>query len=61
MSDIITRMACESALRRIANGDMDALEIIYNKLGKRIYLLAYSILGITQAACEKNTAARWKS
>ena len=50
MNDIITRAACERALRRIAQGDMDGLETIYDKLGKRIYLLAYSILGDTHAA-----------
>ena len=50
MSDIITRAACEHALRQIARGDMDGLETIYDKLGRRIYLLAYSILGDTHAA-----------
>jgi RNA polymerase sigma-70 factor (ECF subfamily) len=29
---------------------MDGLETMYNKLGRRIYLLAYSILGDTHAA-----------
>ena len=69
MSDIMTRSACEHALRRLASGDMGALEIIYDKLGKRIYLLAYSILGDTHAAedvmqetfvriCEKAPALR---
>ena len=42
MNDMITRAACEHALRRIAQGDMDGLETIYDKLGRRIYLLAYS-------------------
>lgn len=50
MNDMITRAACEHALRRIAQGDMDGLETIYDKLGRRIYLLAYSILGDTHAA-----------
>ena len=50
MNDIVTRAVCERALRRIAQGDMDGLETIYNKLGRRIYLLAYSILGDTHAA-----------
>ena len=50
MKDMITRAACEHALRRIAQGDMDGLETIYDKLGRRIYLLAYSILGDTHAA-----------
>ncbi len=50
MNDMITRTACEHALRRIARGDMDGLETIYDKLGRRIYLLAYSILGDTHAA-----------
>lgn len=50
MNDLITRALCEQALRRIARGDMDGLETIYDKLGRRIYLLAYSILGDTHAA-----------
>jgi RNA polymerase sigma-70 factor (ECF subfamily) len=50
VNDIITRAACEHALRRIAQGDMDGLETIYDKLGRRIYLLAYSILGDSHAA-----------
>ncbi|HHT53518.1 MAG TPA: hypothetical protein GX011_01100 [Clostridiales bacterium] len=36
--------ACDSALGRLASGDMDALEIIYDKLGRRIFLMALSIL-----------------
>ena len=50
MNDLITRALCEQALRRIARGDMDGLETIYDKLGRRIYLLAYSILGDAHAA-----------
>ena len=50
MNDIVTRTVCEHALRRIAQGDMDGLETIYEKMGRRIYLLAYSILGDPHAA-----------
>ena len=50
MNDIIKRAACEHALRRIARGDTDGLETVYNHMGKQIYLLAYSILGDTHAA-----------
>ena len=34
MNDLITRALCEQALRRIARGDMDGLETIYDKLGR---------------------------
>lgn len=37
--------ACDKALSRIASGDTEALAIIYDVLGRKIYMLAYSILG----------------
>lgn len=50
MSNILTRIACDGALRRLAEGESDALEIIYDKLGRRIFLLALSILNDPHAA-----------
>lgn len=46
----ITRIACDRALRRLAEGDMDALETIYHKLGRKIFMTAFSVLGDTHAA-----------
>ena len=37
--------ACDEALNRIAEGDHEALTVIYDKLGRKIFMLAYSILG----------------
>ena len=48
--DPLTDIACDAALRRLANGDTDALTVIYNKLGRQIFLLSYSILGDSYAA-----------
>ena len=45
-----TDAACDMALCRIAEGDHEALAVIYKKLGRQIYLLAYSILQDTYAA-----------
>ena len=45
-----TDAACDMALCRIASGDHEALTVIYKKLGRQIYLLAYSILQDTYAA-----------
>lgn len=44
MPDNLTNSACDAALCRIANGDMAALEVIYDKLGRRIFTLSLSIL-----------------
>jgi len=46
----LTRTACDRAMQRLAQGDMDALETIYHKLGRNIFLTAYSILGDTHTA-----------
>ena len=46
----ITRAVCDRALRRLAEGDMDALEIIYHRLGRKIFMTAFSVLGDTHAA-----------
>ena len=45
-----TDAACDTALCRIAEGDHDALTVIYKKLGRQIYMLAYSILQDTYSA-----------
>ncbi len=44
MADIFTRKYCDEALIRLAKGDMDALTVIYDKLGRKIFMLAFSIL-----------------
>ena len=41
---------CDAALCRIANGEPEALNDIYQKLGRQIYMLAYSILQDTHRA-----------
>jgi len=41
---------CDTALRRIADGDNEALAIIYRELGRQIYTVAYSILQDVHAA-----------
>ena len=50
MSQIGIRLACDKALRRLAEGDHEALSILYDCLGRRIYLLALSILQDPHAA-----------
>ena len=37
--------ACDDALSRVASGDHEALSVIYDALGRKIYMIAYSILG----------------
>ena len=46
----LTRTACDRALQRLAQGDTEALEIIYHKLGRKIYMTAYAVLGDTHTA-----------
>ncbi|MBQ7604161.1 MAG: RNA polymerase sigma factor [Clostridia bacterium] len=41
---------CDAAMKKIAAGDMDGVDIIYKHLGKQIYTLALSILGNETAA-----------
>lgn len=48
--DIFLNHQCDRALSRLANGDMSALEDIYHQLGRRIYMLALSILRDTHSA-----------
>ena len=48
--DIFANQQCDRALCRLADGDMSALEDIYHILGRRIYMLAMSILRDTHAA-----------
>ena len=42
--------ACDAALCRIADGESDALAVIYEKLGRKIFMLSFSILGNKQDA-----------
>ena len=37
--------ACNAAVKKIASGDMTALSVLYEKTGRQVYSLAYSILG----------------
>ncbi|MBQ9080354.1 MAG: RNA polymerase sigma factor [Clostridia bacterium] len=48
--DVFLNQQCDNALRRLASGDMSALEDIYSKLGRRIYMLALSVLRDTHSA-----------
>ena len=41
---------CDEALCRVRDGDMTGLETIYNMLGRRIYMLALSVLKDTESA-----------
>ncbi|MBR4012651.1 MAG: RNA polymerase sigma factor [Clostridia bacterium] len=50
MTENLTNKYCDDALCRIANGDVDALTVIYNKMGRRIFLLAFSILRDRESA-----------
>ncbi len=42
--NIFERSALDRALVRLAEGDLDALTVVYERMGRRIYLLALSIL-----------------
>lgn len=44
MADIFTNKHCDDALIKLAKGDMSALAVIYDKLGRKIFMLAFSIL-----------------
>lgn len=44
MRDSITNKYLNDALSRLASGDMGALSVVYDKLGRRIYMLACAIL-----------------
>ena len=50
MRDPFRRHACDKALRQLAEGDSEALAILHDKLGRRVYLLVLSILRDTHAA-----------
>ena len=50
MSNLYRRAACDRALRRLAEGDTEALDTLYHHLGRPVYLLALSILRDTHAA-----------
>ena len=45
LTNLSVENACDKALSRVASGDTEALAIIYDVLGRKIYMLAYSILG----------------
>ena len=45
-----TDKACDSALCRLAEGDTEALTVIYNTMKRRIFMLAFSILREESAA-----------
>ncbi|MBQ7322460.1 MAG: sigma-70 family RNA polymerase sigma factor [Clostridia bacterium] len=46
----LTRTVCDRALKRLAEGDIDALETIYHRIGRKIFITAFSVLGDTHAA-----------
>ncbi len=50
MTDYFINKQCDEALLVLAEGNMDGLVTIYNKLGRRIYMLAFSILREKEAA-----------
>ena len=50
MTDYFINKQCDEALQGLAEGNMDGLVTIYNKLGRRIFMLAFSILRDKEAA-----------
>lgn len=50
MRDPFHRHACDRALRQLAEGDHDALTVLHERLGRRVYLLALSVLRDPHAA-----------
>ena len=50
MRDPFARHACDHALRQLAEGDQNALASLHERLGRKIYLLALSILRDSHAA-----------
>ena len=50
MRDPFLRHTCDKALRRLAEGDGEALAVLHEHLGRRVYLLALSILRDPHAA-----------
>ncbi len=50
MRDPFLRHACDKALRHLSEGDSEALAVLHDRLGRRVYLLALSILRDTHAA-----------
>lgn len=50
MRDPFARHVCDHALRQLAEGDQNALAILHERLGRKIYLLALSILRDPHAA-----------
>ena len=50
MRDLFLRHACDKALRQLAEGDSEALAVLHERMGRRVYLLALSILRDAHAA-----------
>ncbi len=50
MTNYLLNAQCDAALLKIAEGDMEALSVIYHKMGKRIFLLSLSILRDKESA-----------
>lgn len=50
MSNLFHRAACDHALRQLSEGDNEALAVLHERLGRRVYLLALSILRDPHAA-----------
>jgi len=70
MSNQMKNKRCDKALTRLAMGDMDALSVIYEELGRRIFLICLSVLGDKESAEDAmqdtflrlaSEAARYKS
>ena len=45
MMKMFEKELCERALIKIAQGDISALDVIYNHFGKLLYSIAYSMTG----------------
>ena len=50
MSNLFYRAACDRALGQLAEGENEALAVLHGHLGRRVYLLALSILRDPHAA-----------
>lgn len=45
MANIISDYECRKAIKRLSNGDMTALSVIYDNTARLIFSMAFSILG----------------
>lgn len=50
MGGIFQNEVCEAAIIKVAKGDMSALEVIYNQVGKLLFSVALSLLGNREEA-----------